>query len=98
MKEVVFRNAFKGKWQSVGYMGLLGSFGIMAYYMVLGGFVLVYIFSLLFGDFNLSSAVSKEYTQILHANILFNPLGIGIFTTILYNKLPSFKAWDYRWD
>ncbi|MCR2113757.1 sodium-dependent transporter, partial [Campylobacter upsaliensis] len=76
-------DAFKGKWQSVGYMGLLGSFGIMAYYMVLGGFVLVYIFSLLFGDFNLSSAVSKEYTHEFYTqNIAFNPLGVGIFTTI----------------
>ena len=76
-------DAFKGKWQSVGYMGLLGSFGIMAYYMVLGGFVLIYIFSLLFGDFNLSSAVSKEYTHEFYTqNIAFNPLGVGIFTTI----------------
>lgn len=76
-------DAFKEKWQSVGYMGLLGSFGIMAYYMVLGGFVLVYIFSLLFGDFNLSSAVSKEYTHEFYTqNIAFNPLGVGIFTTI----------------
>ncbi|EAB5281754.1 sodium-dependent transporter [Campylobacter upsaliensis] len=76
-------DAFKGKWQSVGYMGLLGSFGIMAYYMVLGGFVLVYIFSLLFGDFNLSSAVSKEYAHEFYTqNIAFNPLGVGIFTTI----------------
>lgn len=76
-------DAFKGKWQSVGYMGLLGSFGIMAYYMVLGGFVLVYIFSLLFGNFDLANPVSKEYTHEFYTqNIALNPLGIGIFTTI----------------
>ena len=28
-------------WRGVGYLGLLGSFGIMAYYMVLGGWVLM---------------------------------------------------------
>ena len=30
-------------WKILGYMGLLGAFGIMAYYMVLGGWVISYI-------------------------------------------------------
>ncbi|TEY01570.1 sodium-dependent transporter [Campylobacter sp. US33a] len=76
-------DAFKGKWQGVGYMGLLGSFGIMAYYMVLGGYVLVYIFGLLFGNFDLSSPVSKEYTNSFYTqNIEHNALFVGIFTSI----------------
>ena len=70
-------------WRGVGYLGLLGSFGIMAYYMVLGGWVLVYIYNLIFGDFNLSSPVSKEYTSEFYAqNIEHNPVFIGIFTAL----------------
>ena len=43
-------DAFGGKninpaWKIVGWMGLLGAFGIMAYYMVIGGWVLNYIVS-----------------------------------------------------
>ncbi|KAA6220584.1 MULTISPECIES: sodium-dependent transporter [unclassified Campylobacter] len=76
-------DSFKPKWQGIGYMGLLGSFGIMAYYMVLGGFVLVYIFSLLIGKFNLNSPINEAFTQEFYTqNIAFNPLGVGIFTSI----------------
>lgn len=76
-------DAFKGKWQSIGYIGLLGSFGIMAYYMVLGGWVFVYIFELILGNFNLSHTITKDFTQqFFDEKIAFNPLGVGIFTTI----------------
>lgn len=77
-------DAFKNsKWQGVGYMGLLGSFGIMAYYMVLGGFVLVYIFNLLFGDFSLTSPITKEYARSFYeTNIEHAPLALGIFTSL----------------
>lgn len=76
-------DSFAKKWQGVGYLGLLGSFGIMAYYMVLGGFVLVYIFNLLFGDFNLTSPITKEYArQFYEQNIEHSPLFIGIFTSL----------------
>ncbi len=68
-------------WRGVGYLGLLGSFGIMAYYMVLGGWVLVYIYNLLFGGFDLSAPVSKDYTSAFYEqNIEQNPLLIGVFT------------------
>lgn len=81
-------DAFGGKnneknpvYKSIGYMGLLGSFGIMAYYMVLGGFVLVYIWGLSFGGFDLSTAVSKEYTSDFYKqNVEHAPLYISIFT------------------
>ncbi len=83
-------DAFGGKnadkapiYKGIGYMGLLGSFGIMAYYMVLGGFVLVYIWGLCFGGFDLSAPVSKEYTsQFYEQNITHAPLYISIFTLI----------------
>ncbi len=81
-------NTMNGKpinkqWKNVGIMGLIGSFGIMAYYMVLGGWVLVYIFNILNGNFDLSSPIDKEYTtQFYNNNINNNPLMIGIFTII----------------
>jgi len=76
-------DCFEGKYKTIGYMGLLGSFGIMAYYMVLGGFVFVYIFSLLSGNFDLSKPLNKEYAQEFYTqHIEFNTLGIAIFTTI----------------
>ena len=36
-------------WKLVGWMGLLGAFGIMAYYMVLGGWVISYIVNIISG-------------------------------------------------
>ena len=30
-------------WKIVGYLGLIGAFGILAYYMVIGGWVISYI-------------------------------------------------------
>ncbi|TQR28934.1 sodium-dependent transporter [Campylobacter sp. MIT 99-7217] len=83
-------DAFGGKnneknpaYKGIGYMGLLGSFGIMAYYMVLGGWVLVYIWGLVFGGFDLSKPVSKEYTSEFYTqNIEHNPLFVSIFTII----------------
>lgn len=71
------------QWKSVGYMGLIGSFGIMAYYMVLGGWVLVYIFQIITGNFNLSSPITKEYASSFYEqNIDNNPLMVGIFTIV----------------
>lgn len=76
-------DTFKGKWKFVGYMGLLGSFGIMAYYMVLGGWVFVYVFELIIGNFDLSHTVTKDFTKyFFNEKISFNPLGVGIFTTL----------------
>lgn len=83
-------DAFGGKdgskapiYKGIGYMGLLGSFGIMAYYMVLGGFVLVYIFALLSGGLDLSKPVSKDYTSAFYsANIEHAPLFISFFTLV----------------
>ncbi|MDE7217350.1 MAG: sodium-dependent transporter, partial [Helicobacter sp.] len=50
---------------------------------VLGGLVLVYIYSLIFGNFDLSKPISKEYTSAFYTqNIAYNPFGIGIFTTL----------------
>lgn len=71
-------------WKIAGYMSLLGAFGIMAYYMVIGGWVLEYIYSILLGDFNLSNGVvSKEMTIAFYEkNIISNPFSITVTTAI----------------
>ena len=47
-------------WKILGYMGLLGSFGIMAYYMVLGGWVISYIIS---GTLDISAPITKDVAK-----------------------------------
>lgn len=70
-------------WKILGYMGLLGSFGILAYYMVLGGWVLTYIGNLITGELDLSSPVNAETTkQFFTNNIQNDPITILIFTAI----------------
>ncbi len=70
-------------WQSVGYMSLLGAFGIMAYYMVIGGWVLNYIAQILFGMFDLSNVVSFKVTsEFYEQNIVNNPLAISFATLV----------------
>ncbi|OOH88474.1 sodium-dependent transporter [Pasteurellaceae bacterium 15-036681] len=59
-------------WKVLGYMGLLGSFGILAYYMVLGGWVLNYIGNLLNGSLDLSSPVNVETTATFFKESIFN--------------------------
>lgn len=59
-------------WKLLGYMGLLGAFGILAYYMVLGGWVLNYIGSLVSGSLDLSSPVSIETTATYYKESIQN--------------------------
>ena len=70
-------------WKCLGYMGLLGAFGILAYYMVLGGWVLTYIGSLVSGSLDLSSPVTIETTSAFFSeNIQNNPKMILIYTAL----------------
>lgn len=68
-------------WKLLGYMGLLGSFGILAYYMVLGGWVMTYIGSLLSGGLDLSAPVSAELTATYYMDhIQRDPMSIMLYT------------------
>ncbi|MGX2950115.1 sodium-dependent transporter [Ursidibacter sp. B-7004-1] len=70
-------------WKILGYMGLLGSFGILAYYMVLGGWVLNYIGSFISGGLDISSPVTVETTSAYFQQSIFNsPVNIIIYTGI----------------
>ncbi len=61
-------NKASNLWKIVGYMGLVGAFGILAYYMVIGGWVLSYIANIIMGNFDLSSPISKVATESFYHN------------------------------
>lgn len=68
-------------WKILGYMGLLGAFGIMAYYMVLGGWVINYIISLLTGSLDISSPITKDTAKNFYdMSIGDSPLQIALYT------------------
>ncbi|QGM80430.1 sodium-dependent transporter [Otariodibacter oris] len=70
-------------WKILGYMGLLGAFGILAYYMVLGGWVINYIISFITGALDISSPISVDTASIYFQNSIFNsPLAIIGYTAI----------------
>ncbi|MDH2999037.1 transporter [Pasteurellaceae bacterium LFhippo2] len=70
-------------WKILGYMGLLGSFGILAYYMVLGGWVFNYIGSLVTGTLDLSNPVTVETTSQYFKESIFNsPITIIGYTAL----------------
>ena len=68
-------------WKILGYMGLAGSFTIMAYYMVLGGWVMNYIISLINGNLDISVPITKETAKGFYDLSIGNsPLQIAIYT------------------
>lgn len=68
-------------WKILGYMGLLGSFIIMGYYMVLGGWVMNYIISLINGNLDISVPITKETAKEFYDLSIGNsPLQIAIYT------------------
>lgn len=71
-------------WQIVGYLGLIGAFGIMAYYMVIGGWVIDYIYNIVVGNLDLSSgAINASITaEFYEKHINNSPLAISIATMI----------------
>lgn len=78
-------DSFKGKniskwWQIVGYMGCLGAFGILAYYMVLGGWVLNYIVNIGQGHLHLDSLITKEVSSDFFEHSIANVRGVLFYT------------------
>ncbi|KGQ69684.1 transporter [Chelonobacter oris] len=73
----------RSAWKILGYMGLLGAFGILAYYMVLGGWVLTYIGSLISGKLDLASPVTIETTSAFFSeHIKDSPSTILLYTAL----------------
>lgn len=77
------RKSFSKAWKILGYMGLVGCFGIIAYYMVLGGWVITYITNIISGNLDLSTNITAAVTQEFYRNnIENNPMMITIYTII----------------
>lgn len=74
----------KPAWKIVGIMGVIGAFGILAYYMVLGGWVLTYIVNIVSGNFDLSARITDPaFTQKFYAEHIENSLlGVGAYTIV----------------
>lgn len=75
-------------WKIVGYLGLIGAFGILAYYMVIGGWVISYIVNVTKGalfstGLDISNPISKEVTETFyHQEIDNNQSAIAFYTFI----------------
>ncbi|EGY34043.1 SoxR-reducing system protein RsxE [Aggregatibacter actinomycetemcomitans serotype e str. SC1083] len=70
-------------WKIIGYMGLLGAFGIMAYYMVLGGWVITYIINLITDTLDISTPITKEVAKDFYeVHISNSPLEVIIYTAL----------------
>lgn len=75
-------------WKGVGYLGLIGAFGILAYYMVIGGWVISYICNIIagalgLGGLDLSSPVTKDITEAFYIEHIENaPLSIIFYTFV----------------
>lgn len=70
-------------WKILGYMGLLGSFGIMAYYMVLGGWVMSYIINIISGNLDISVPIDKNIAKDFYdLHITQSPWEIMLYTLI----------------
>ena len=74
----------KPAWKIAGIMGVIGAFGILAYYMVLGGWVLTYIVNIVSGNFDLSARITDPaFTQKFYADHIENsPLSVGAYTIV----------------
>ncbi len=86
-------------WKILGYTSLLGAFGILAYYMVLGGWVLEYIGSLLTGKLDFSQPLNVEYTaSFLKREYPRQSVGYYcLHASFCYPKLLHFGQRDRRW-
>jgi NSS family neurotransmitter:Na+ symporter len=69
-------------WKIVGYMGLLGAFGILSYYTVLAGWVLGYGLFTASGVINLTAGATQEYYTNFFDNFVVNTPLIILFSFI----------------
>lgn len=74
----------------LGYMACFGAFGILAYYMVIGGWVITYIVHIILGLFNfahgldLSTPITKEVTEQFYIDYIENNALLVSFYTFLF--------------
>lgn len=71
-------------WRIVAWGGLLGCFGIIAYYMVIGGWVINYIVALVSGQLDVSSNLTGTVTQAFYQESIINSPGMILVYTLLF--------------
>ncbi len=76
----------KGKWHYIGYMGILASFLILGYYIVITGWTLEYLFQAITGGFVGKSTEQFAAEQISFTQSDFRPL-LWVFITLAINYL-----------
>ncbi len=69
-------------WKGVGIIAILGAFGILAYYMVLGGWVMSYIGGISFGEIDLSSPITADVAKNFFDSSTHNPWKMILYTFI----------------
>lgn len=67
-------------WKGVGILAIIGAFGILAYYMVLGGWVASYIGDITLKKIDLSTPISGTAVGEYFDNSIANPLKMLLYT------------------
>ncbi len=67
-------------WQGIGILAIIGAFGILAYYMVLGGWVISYIFDILKGTIDLSKPIQSNEIATLFTGSITDSWKMGWYT------------------
>ncbi len=63
----------KKPWKFIGYLAILGTFGILSYYVVISAWVIHFLVSLISGDLNISHPITTTTATIFYDEILRNP-------------------------
>lgn len=69
-------------WKGVGIIAILGAFGILAYYMVLGGWVMSYIGGISLGEIDLSTPLSASTAKNFFEASTSSPWKMILYTFI----------------
>lgn len=69
-------------WKGIGISAILGAFGILAYYMVLGGWVFSYIADILMGSIDLSKPIENDTIATFFKGSITDSWKITLYTFI----------------
>lgn len=69
-------------WKGIGFIALLGAFGILAYYMVLGGWVMSYIGGIATSAIDLSAPITATEAKNFFTESTSNPWKMFAYTLI----------------
>lgn len=67
-------------WKSIGILAIIGAFGILAYYMVLGGWVFAYIADIVMGSIDLSKPIENDTIATFFKESITDSWKISFYT------------------